>query len=77
MKVQLLSSLFCLCSYYYNISYSLFWNFCAFWVMFGGPQSASLPPGSAKKDLSTIYHVAVMAFRMSLVDSYPYDVSSL
>ena len=47
-----------------------------FWVMFGGPQSATLDPGSAKKDVSTIYHIAVMTFRMSLVDSYPYDVSS-
>ncbi len=46
------------------------------WVMFGGPQSASLPSGSAKKDLSTIFHVAVMTFRMSLVDSYPYDVGN-
>ena len=45
-----------------------------FWVMFGGPQSASLT-GSAKKDLSTVLHVAVMTFRMTLVDSYPYDVS--
>ena len=44
-----------------------------FWVIFGGPQSASLT-GSAKKDLSTVFHVTVMTLRMMLVDSYPYDV---
>ena len=46
----------------------------SFWVMFGGKQSDSLT-GSAKKDLSNIFHVAVMTFRMTLIDSYPYDVS--
>ncbi len=45
------------------------------WLLFGGPQSASLEDGPTKKDLSTFYHVAVMAFRITLIDSYPYDVS--
>ena len=44
------------------------------WLIFGGPQSAHLE-GSTKKDLSTFFHVAVMAFRITLIDSYPYDVS--
>ena len=46
-----------------------------FWLLFGGPQSASLPDGPSKTDLSTFYHIAVMAFRITLIDSYPYDVS--
>ena len=45
------------------------------WLLFGGPQSAHLEDGATKKDLSTFFHVAVMAFRITLIDSYPYDVS--
>ena len=49
----------------------------SFWVVFGGPQSANNTAiaDSTKRDLSTFYHVAVMAFRITLIDSYPYDVS--
>ena len=42
--------------------------------MFGGQQAVSLT-GSTRKDFSNIYHVAIMAFRMSLIDENPYHVS--
>lgn len=48
----------------------------SFWIVFGGAQSANNPniADSTKRDLSTPYHVAVMTFRIALIDSYPYDV---
>ena len=50
----------------------------SFWIIFGGPVSANNTAiaGSTRRDLSTPYHVAVMGFRITLIDSYPYDVSA-
>lgn len=46
-----------------------------FWVLFGGSQAASLT--SDAEDLSAFYRVAIMIFRMGLIDEYPYSVSML
>ena len=44
-----------------------------FWVLFGGPQSTSLSDDDGE-DLTVFHRVAIMIFRMSLVDDYPYSV---
>lgn len=49
--------------------------FISFWVMFGGDQSTSLSDED-REDLSNFYRVIIMVFRMSLIDDYPYNVSS-
>ncbi len=45
----------------------------SFWVLFGGKQSENLMP-SEREDLTSFYRVAIMIFRMSLIDDYPYSV---
>ncbi len=47
--------------------------FICFWVMFGGDQSTSLSDEN-REDLTSFYRVAIMVFRMSLIDDYPYSV---
>lgn len=44
-----------------------------FWVLFGGQQPAT----NTGEDLSAFYRVAIMMFRMSLIDDYPYSVSRI
>ena len=48
--------------------------FICFWVMFGGDQSTNLSAAN-REDLTSFHRVAVMVFRMSLIDDYPYSVS--
>lgn len=45
------------------------------WVLFGGSQSDNLDLEVDTQNLTVFYRVAVMMFRMSLIDDYPYDVS--
>ncbi len=42
------------------------------WVLFGGDQSAGMMDN---EDFTVFYRVAVVMFRMSLIDSYPYEVN--
>lgn len=44
-----------------------------FWVLFGGSQSAALSAVD-REDLTGFHRVAIMMFRMSLVDDYPFSV---
>ena len=44
----------------------------AVWVMFGGDQAVSV---AGNEDLTLFYRVAVVMFRMSLIDGFPYEVS--
>lgn len=45
-----------------------------FWVLFGGEQQINANITDTSLDLTEPYRVAVMLFRMTLVDDYPYDV---
>ena len=45
-----------------------------FWVMFGGEQQTAANLTDPSPDLFHFHRVAVMLFRMSLIDSYPYEV---
>lgn len=45
-----------------------------FWVLFGGKQSAGLTD-TDREDLTAFYRVAIMVFRITLIDDYPYSVS--
>lgn len=46
-----------------------------FWVLFGGEQQLNANITDTSLDLTRPHRVAVMLFRMTLVDDYPYDVS--
>lgn len=46
-----------------------------FWLLFGGQQSVGLPDGD-REDLTAFYRVAIMMFRISLIDDYPYNASN-
>ena len=57
----------------YFILYGVFfipYTIC-FFVLFGGTQSNNL---EGSEDLTTYPRVAVMCFRMSLIDDYPFEV---
>ena len=41
------------------------------WVLFGGDQSVAV---AGNEDLTVLYRVIVVMFRMSLIDSFPYEV---
>lgn len=43
-----------------------------FWIMFGGDRAEGQPEN---EDLTKVYRAAIMVFRMSLIDDYPYSVS--
>jgi hypothetical protein len=43
-----------------------------FWVVFGGERAAGLPHNF---ELTKVYRTAIMVFRMSLIDEYPFPVS--
>ena len=43
----------------------------SFWIIFGGDRAAGEPDNS---DLIKVYRTAVMVFRLSLTDDYPYNV---
>lgn len=58
----------------YFVLYSVFlvpYVIC-FWVVFGGDRAAGIPDNY---DLTRIYRTAIMVFRISLIDEYPFDVS--
>ena len=42
-----------------------------FWIMFGGDRAEGQPEN---EDLTKVYRAAIMVFRMSLIDDYPYSV---
>ena len=42
-----------------------------FWVVFGGERAAGLPYNF---ELTKVYRTAIMVFRMSLIDEYPFPV---
>ena len=42
-----------------------------FWVVFGGERAAGLPYND---ELTKVYRTAIMVFRMSLIDEYPFHV---
>lgn len=42
-----------------------------FWVVFGGERAAGLPYND---ELTKVYRTAIMVFRMSLIDEYPFPV---
>jgi hypothetical protein len=46
-----------------------------FWVEFGGAQSNDLS-AEDRQDLTSFPRVAMLMFRMSLIDEYPYNVSN-
>ena len=46
----------------------------AFWVLFGGEQQTRANVTEFSEDLTHPHRVAVMLFRMLIVDDYPYDV---
>ncbi len=41
------------------------------WVLFGGDQSVAV---AGNEDLTVLYRVIVVMFRMSLIDNFPYEV---
>ena len=44
-----------------------------FWIIFGGDRAAGQPDND---DLTKVYRTTIMVFRMSLIDDYPYSVST-
>lgn len=44
-----------------------------FWVLFGGVQSSGLTEEN-REDLTQFHRVAIMVFRIGLIDDYPYSV---
>ena len=62
--------------YRYFIIYTIV--FCpyviCFWVLFGGVQSEGVED---REDLTGFHRVAIMVFRISLVDEYPFPVRAL
>lgn len=59
----------------YFILYAIFFvpYVICFWVLFGASQSTSLA-SEERDDLTTFHRVAIMIFRMGLIDEYPYSV---
>lgn len=59
----------------YFVLYALFFipYLISAWVLFGGDQSVGV---SDNEDFTVFYRVAVVIFRMSLIDSFPYEVSN-